>query len=345
MEPVAPDARIGFIGLGNLGQPMARALLRDGWEVTVADLRSEKIEPCVQDGARAAGSPAELAACVVVALAVPDDAAVEEVLRGSDGAPGLLPALAPDAVVLVHSTILPGTARRLARQAAERGVGLLDAPVSGGPDRALAGELTVMVGGDAAVMRRAGPVLAAVATDIRHVGPSGAGSAVKLANQLMMFSALAGVHEALDLARAYEVEADTVLAAVATSTGDSWVARNWGFFDDVAAAYDAGGTPVRERPWSKDLWDVVAAARDAGVAVPVGACWRRCWPHGSRPTPGRDATRAAVDDGRRRAPPLLADRRTTADAGTRLRARAPARRAAHRGRHGDRARPVCRRAR
>jgi 3-hydroxyisobutyrate dehydrogenase len=270
MEPVAPDARIGFIGLGNLGQPMTRALLRDGWEVTVADSRAEKLEPCVQDGARAAGSPAELAGCVVVALAVPDDAAVEQVLCGSDGAPGLLPALARDAVVLVHSTILPDTARRLARQAAERGVGLLDAPVSGGPDRALAGELTVMVGGDAAVVRRAGPVLAAVGTDIRHVGPSGAGSAVKLANQLMMFSALAGVHEALDLARAYEVEADTVLAAVATSTGDSWVARNWGFFDNVAAAYDAGGTPVRDRPWSKDLWDVVAAARDAGVAVPVG---------------------------------------------------------------------------
>ena len=270
MEPVAPDARNGFVGLGNLGQPMARALVREAWDVTVADSRSETLEPCVQEGARAAAGPADLAECAVVALAVPDDAAVEQVLCGSDGAPGLLPALARDSVVLVHSTILPATALRLAGQAAERGVGLLDAPVSGGPDRALTGELTVMVGGDDAVVGRAGPVLAAVGTDIQHVGPSGAGSAVKLANQLMMFSALAGVHEALDLARAYDVEADTVLAAVGTSTGDSWVVRNWGFFDDVAAAYDEGGTPVRNRPWSKDLWDVVAAARDAGVEVPVG---------------------------------------------------------------------------
>jgi 3-hydroxyisobutyrate dehydrogenase-like beta-hydroxyacid dehydrogenase len=126
-----------------------------------------------------------------------------------------------------------------------------------------------MVGGEAAILERAQPVLDAVGSDVRHVGPSGAGCAVKLANQLMMLSALAGAHEALDLARAYDVDERVVLDAVATSTGDSWVARNWGFFDDVARAYDEGGTPVRERPWSKDLWDVVAAARAADVAVPV----------------------------------------------------------------------------
>jgi 3-hydroxyisobutyrate dehydrogenase len=256
---------VGFVGLGNIGQPMTRALLRAGLHVAVLDTAPEKAEPCVAEGARAVTRPDDLADCAVVALAVPDDDAVEEVLSES----GLLTALASDAIVIVHSTILPATARRLAGVAGERGIGLLDAPVSGGAERALAGELTVMVGGDAAVVERARPLLDAVGSDVRHVGPSGAGSAVKLANQLMMLSALAGAHEALDLARAYDVDDRVVLDAVATSTGDSWVARNWGFFDDVARAYDEGGTPVRERPWSKDLWDVVAAARAADVAVPV----------------------------------------------------------------------------
>jgi 3-hydroxyisobutyrate dehydrogenase-like beta-hydroxyacid dehydrogenase len=242
---------VGFVGLGNIGQPMARALLRAGFDVVVHDRDPERVAAC--EGA----SPGEIAACDVVAVAVPDDVAVEAVVSG----------LPESTLVLVHSTILPGTARRLA----ERWPNLLDAPVSGGPDRALAGDLTVMVGGSASVVERARPVLDALGSDVRHVGPSGAGAVVKLANQLMMASALAGAHEALELAAAYDVEAQTVLEAVATSTGDSWVARNWGFFDDVARAYNEGGTPVRYRPWSKDLYDVVVAAREAGVDVPVAA--------------------------------------------------------------------------
>jgi 3-hydroxyisobutyrate dehydrogenase-like beta-hydroxyacid dehydrogenase len=245
---------IGFIGLGNIGQPMARALLRAGHSVVVHDRVGERAEPCVAEGAT---ESSDFAGCEAVAVAVPDDAAVEEVLGG----------VPRDALVIVHSTILPETARRLA---AERPA-LLDAPVSGGADRALEGDLTVMVGGDADVVARARPLLDAVGSDVRHVGPSGAGAAVKLANQLMMLSALAGAHEALELAQAYGVDARTVLDTVATGTGDSWVARNWGFFDDVVRAYDEGGTPVRYRPWSKDLWDVVAAARDADIDVPVAA--------------------------------------------------------------------------
>jgi hypothetical protein len=166
--------------------------------------------------------------------------------------------------------------------AGERGIGLLDAPVSGGAERALAGELTVMVGGEPGAVDRARPLLDAVGGDIRHVGPSGAGCVVKLANQLMMFSALAGVHEGLDLARAHGVDERAVLDAVATGTGDSWVVRNRGFFDDVARAYDDGGTPVRERPWSKDLWDVIAAHGPPTSRCRSRGCSRRCSPRASR---------------------------------------------------------------
>jgi len=265
MGVVTRDAQVGFAGLGNLGEPMARALLGDGWALTVLDPRPGPADALAADGARKAEAPRDLAGCDVVALVVPDDAAVDAVLVES----GLLEALAPGGLVVVHSTILPASARRLAATAAERGVGVLDAPVSGGADRALAGDLTVMVGGEADVVERARPLLDTVGSEVRHVGPSGAGSATKLANQLMLFSALAGVHEALDLARAYDVEEAAVLGAVASGTGASWAASHWGFFDETARAYDEGGTPVRERPWSKDLWEVVAAARAADVELPV----------------------------------------------------------------------------
>jgi 3-hydroxyisobutyrate dehydrogenase-like beta-hydroxyacid dehydrogenase len=245
---------IGFIGLGNIGQPMARALLRAGHEVVVHDQDASRAKPCVAEGATASE---DFSGCEIVALAVPDDAAVEAVLEG-------LPA---DSPVIVHSTILPATARRLAERRA-----VLDAPVSGGPDRALEGDLTVTVGGDAGVFERVRPVLQAVGSDVRHVGPSGAGAAVKLANQLMLFSALAGAYEALEFARAYDVDEQVVLDAVATSTGDSWAVRNWGFFERVARAYDeAGGTPVKYRPWGKDLYDMVLAAREVDVEVPLAA--------------------------------------------------------------------------
>ena len=181
----------------------------------------------------------------------------------------LLPLLQPESVVLIHSTVLPGTARRLAALAEARDIQLLDVPVSGGARRALAGALTVMAGGRPEVLDRVRPVLDSVADEVIHAGPAGAGAAVKLANQLMMFATLAGVQEALDLASAYDVPEDVVLNAVSTSTGESWITRNWGFFDEVAAAYESSGTPVRDRPWSKDLWDVVAAARERDVRVPV----------------------------------------------------------------------------
>ncbi|RKN46934.1 NAD(P)-dependent oxidoreductase [Streptomyces hoynatensis] len=284
-DPLRRDrTHVGFAGLGNLGQAMALALIEDGWRLTVYDRVPDKAAPCAARGARVAAGPADLAGCDVLALAVPDDEAVAELLEGpgepgAPGAPGeaaggkaaggLLSRLPEGALVLVHSTVLPHRVRELAARAAESGAGLLDAPVSGGAERAARGELAVMAGGAAADVERSRPLLDSVGSDVRHVGPSGAGAATKLANQLMMFAALAGTHEALDLATAYGVPAWEVLGVVAEGTGDSWVARHWGFFDEVARAYEAGGTPVADRPWSKDLWEITAAARAAGVTVPL----------------------------------------------------------------------------
>lgn len=254
---------IGFVGLGNLGLPMVKALLRAGHEVTAYDVRAEAVQAAAKDGARAASSLDDLAGCDTLALAVPDDTAVDSVIEA------VADCLAPHALVVVHSTILPDTARRLGIRLTEREFRFLDAPVSGGADRAERGTLTVMAGGDPGVLESARTYLDAIAETVVHVGTAGAGAAAKLANQLMMFAALAGAHEALALARAYDVPEEKVLQVTRTSTGDSWVARTWGFFDQVAAAYDAASVPVRNRPWSKDLWDVVAAARAADLVLPV----------------------------------------------------------------------------
>ena len=263
----SPDSsRIGFAGLGNIGRPMAEALLRGGWSLTVLDTAADKARALEGDGARVAGSAADLADCDTLVLVVPDDAAVESILEGPDG---WLGSGGDGRTVVVHSTIMPETAARLAEVAAERDVAFLDAPVSGGADRAAAGDLTIMVGGDADALEAARPLLDTMGSQVLHVGPAGAGAATKLANQLMMLSALAGAMEALELAAAYGVAEEKVLESVASSTGDSWVTRNWGFFDRIVEAYDAGGTPRRERPWSKDLFEVVAAARAVDLRVPV----------------------------------------------------------------------------
>jgi 3-hydroxyisobutyrate dehydrogenase-like beta-hydroxyacid dehydrogenase len=256
---------VGLVGLGNLGRPLASTLVRAGWKTAVHDVRTELVRPLVEEGATAA-APSDLADCDVLVLVVPDDAAVEAVLTGpggylADGRGGR--------AVIVHSTVLPATAKRLANLATDRGVELIDAPVSGGAERAAAGTLTVMAGGDAAAIERVRPLLDAVGDPVLHVGPVGAGAATKLANQLTMFANLAGMYEALDFAAAHGVTTDALVTALSTSLGDSWVARNLDFWDRTAAEYDANGTPVHARPWSKDLAEVVLAARAAGVAVPL----------------------------------------------------------------------------
>lgn len=264
---LSPDtAQVGFVGLGNIGQPMSRALLRDGWQLRVLDRDAAKAVPLEEEGARVVSEVSDLAECQVVALAVPDDAAVRSVLEGPGG---LFALLGAGAAVVVHSTVLPATARELAAEADRHGVLWVDAPVSGGDERALAGELAVMVGAEPEAFDQVRPLLESVGSSVLHMGPPGAGAAAKLANQLVMFSALAGLHEALAMAGAYEVPEERVLEALTTGLGDTWVGRNWGFFDRVALAYDAGGTPVSERPWSKDLREAVEAGTAVGVDLPV----------------------------------------------------------------------------
>lgn len=261
---LARTAPIGFVGLGNLGRPMALNLVDRGWSLHVTDPKPSRSGPVLAAGAIAVG-PAELAECRVICFAVPDDTAIRSVL-----ADGLQERLTADHVLVVHSTTLPEQAKELAAAiTAATGARYLEVPVSGGSDRARTGDLTALVGGDEDALQSAGDLLADEASQLFRLGDVGSASAAKLANQLIAFSALCGVHEALRLTQAYGIADDDVLAAIATATGDTWVGRNFAFWDRTALDYNRANVPVTDRPWSKDLREVLITAGDRGLDLPL----------------------------------------------------------------------------
>ncbi len=176
----------GFIGLGDQGAPMAGQMLKKGLDVTVWARRPEALEPFIAEGAKTARSPAALgAACDLVGVCVVNDKDVLEVVAGENG---LLSGMKAGGVILVHSTVSPETVKDLERLAGEKGVRLLDAPVSGGNRGGLAGTLTVMVGGDPEVLETARPMLETFAEKIFHLGPVGSGQAIKLVNNTLTYA-------------------------------------------------------------------------------------------------------------------------------------------------------------
>jgi len=190
-------AKITFIGLGNMGAPMAANLLKAGHDVTVFDLSRPAVEALVAEGARTADSgkaAAEGAECVITML--PAGKHVEAVYLGDDG---LLAALPAGTLVIDSSTIAPETARNVAEQAAERELAFIDAPVSGGVGGAKAGTLTFICGGDASTFEKAKPILEGMGKNIFHAGPHGAGQVAKICNNMLLAILMAGTSEALAL--------------------------------------------------------------------------------------------------------------------------------------------------
>lgn len=191
---------IGFIGLGNIGAPMARRLLDRPDELVVLDVAAAATAPFAAEGATVAATPAELAARArVISIVVRDEAQVAEVLDGPDG---LLAGAAAGTVVAVHSTISAEGAVALAERAAAAGVDLVDAPISGGAMGAHEGTLVVMVGGSDDAVERARPVLERYASLVVHCGPVGQGTRMKIARNLITFASFAAVGEAQRLAQA-----------------------------------------------------------------------------------------------------------------------------------------------
>ncbi|WP_278263056.1 NAD(P)-dependent oxidoreductase [Nocardia sp. AG03] len=200
MSEDTADVPVGFIGLGNMGAPIAQRLLEWPGGLTVCDVRSEAVEPFATAGARVAADPAELATHArVVCVTVIDDAQVREVVTGPAG---ILRTAMPGTVIAVHSTISDRTAGELAERCAEQGVEFVDAPVSGGGPGATSGRLAVMIGGSAAALARVRGPFGCFADLVVHAGEVGAGTRMKLARNLLHFVSFTAATEAQRLAEA-----------------------------------------------------------------------------------------------------------------------------------------------
>lgn len=258
--------KVGFIGLGTMGKPMAANALQAGFDLMVYDLQDDPMRELAASGAKAAGSCREVGAhAEIIQLAVPDDAAVEAVLLGEDGA---LSAGQPGSVVAVHSTVHPRTIRRVAENAQARGVAVLDAQMTGAQRGAIARSLTFMVGGDAAVLERCRPVLEASGRNIFHMGGLGMGAVTKAAQQAMTCVNLLAAVEGFRLAERAGVDMEVFQRVVALSTAQSFVADTRMGFPTAEGARRDGGDP---RPFYRGLRAVLALAYDLDVPLPATA--------------------------------------------------------------------------
>jgi 2-hydroxy-3-oxopropionate reductase len=256
---------VAFIGLGIMGGPMARNLVSAGYDVVGYNRSSAPVEALARHGGRAAGSVAEAVSTTgVVITMLPDSPDVEAVALGDAG---VLAHAAKGTLLIDMSSIRPDVARHLAAAGAERGVRVLDAPVSGGEQGAVEATLSIMVGGAADHFAAALPVLQALGKTVVHVGPSGSGQTVKAANQLIVAGTIELVAEAIVFLRAYGVDTEAAVRVLAGGLAGNAI------LDRKAAAMLAGRFEpgFRIELHHKDLGIVTAAAHEAGVAIPLGA--------------------------------------------------------------------------
>ncbi len=263
---------VAVIGLGRMGLAMAHALKDRGFAVTGFDLSPERIELAGNDRIPCAADLSSLAATsTVFVLSLPLARHVDMTVAG-DG--GLLAHAAPGSVIIDTSTSEAEVSRRLAVLCGMKGIGFLDAPVSGGPAGAKAGTLAIMIGGEAACLETARPVLEAMGSKVLHVGPSGAGNVAKLVNNLLVAAHLLTVSEAIRLSEAAGVPAADVLKVVNAASGRSAVSEvnypRWIEND----AFDSGFTMGLMR---KDVGLAAQLAQDAGVDAPVSELVARIW--------------------------------------------------------------------
>lgn len=257
--------RIGFVGLGTMGAPMARRLLEAGHELVVHNRTRAREEPLADAGATRAASPREAAqGAELVITMVSDTPDVEAVVLGDAG---VLQGIEVEATLIDMSTIAPDATRAIAARLAERGVQMLDAPVSGGSEGAERGTLSIMVGGDPEVLERFRPVLGTLGETVTHVGPIGSGQVTKAINQVIIAGTYAAIAEGLTLGLAAGVNVEAAHAAVSGGAAGSWGLTHRGP-NMIHNRYPLG---FRSRLHRKDLRIALDAAREAGVPIPVTA--------------------------------------------------------------------------
>ena len=257
--------RLGFIGLGVMGRPMALHLIQAGHELSVYARRAEAAQPLVDAGARRLATPAEVAAASeVVFTMVTTGADVEQVALGEDG---IVHGAKPGTVVIDMGTIPPGTARRIAAALAAKGIEAIDAPVSGGEVGAQNATLAIMAGGKAEVLARVRPLLERLGKTLVHVGPNGAGQVAKACNQMIMVACIEAAAEAMLLAEKSGADPEKVRLALAGGSAGSRVLEVFGA-RMTARNFQAG---VEARLHHKDFGILLNEAVALGAPLPIAA--------------------------------------------------------------------------
>lgn len=259
-------ANVAFVGLGVMGYPMAGHLARAGHEVTVYNRTADKAAAWVKEyGGRACATPAEAAAEQdFVMICVGND---QDLLQVVDGPDGILSGARSGTVIVDHTTASAGVARQVAQLATERGVGFLDAQVSGGQAGAEHGQLTVMVGGDESVFDLARPVIHCYSRMIRLMGPVGSGQLTKMVNQICIAGLVQGLAEALNFAEHAGLDGEAVVSVISKGAAQSWQMENR-HKSMLAGEYDFGFAVDWMR---KDLAIVLDESRRNGAQLPVTA--------------------------------------------------------------------------
>ena len=255
--------KIGFVGLGIMGRPMALNLLKAGHALQVFDVVPERMTALVQAGATAAASAREAAAgCEVVITMLPNSPEVRAAVCGADG---VLEGAAPGTLLVDMSSIAPLASREIAAQAAARGVVMLDAPVSGGEPKAIEGKLAIMVGGPADAFARARPLLEKMGASVTRVGEIGSGNVAKLANQIMVALHIAAMSEAMVLAAKAGVNPEAVYRAIRGGLAGSAVLDA-----KMPLALQGNFKPgFRIELHVKDLMNALDTAHGVGVPLPL----------------------------------------------------------------------------
>ena len=254
--------KVGYIGLGLMGKPMARNILKAGFPLVVHNRSRSAVDELVAEGATAAWTPAEVARQVdVVITNLPDSPDVEHVALGADG---IIEGAHEGLIFIDNSTIKPATARKIATALAQKGVSALDAPVSGGDIGAINGTLTIMLGGEEAALEKAMPVLEAMGKSITLVGDAGAGQIAKVCNQIMVAAQMVGMGELLMVAQKAGADPQKVVQAI-----KGGAAQCWALDIKPPRLFDGNRQPgFKAYMQAKDLNIVLDTAREYGVPLP-----------------------------------------------------------------------------
>ena len=274
------NPQIAFIGLGNMGGPMAKNLLKKGYSVTVFDLSDDAQQQLAAAGATTSTSPKEAAKnAEVVITMLPASKHVKSVYLGDTDATelteeGLLSDLPAGTLVIDSSTIDAAAARTVARIASDKGIDLVDAPVSGGTAGAEAGTLTFIVGGNDSAFNRAEPILKAMGKNIFHAGDNGAGQVAKICNNMLLGILMSGTAEAINLGVQNGLDAGVLSEIMLQSSGRNWTLEVYnpypGVLENVPSSRGYTGGFMSQH-MHKDLHLALQAAEDIGADVPMGA--------------------------------------------------------------------------